>query len=376
MNTIEDSCESVNDLDKEITAFNKFKFIEGYNSMNLNNFIILEPRLSEIHNLNGIYSFDNNKIKIYKESIIKEDTIISYITDLNSILEKIFPKPFPYLYTIYLNKLDQENIYVNQNSLSIFLSITISLLISIVIEFIRAQRHKNKHLEINKLEIDSYLIPLKINSEIKETIIKNLHEDLENIFRNIELKNKDHSHEKTEKTLKEVKAHIGRLITFGTTKRNDNEIDIPEEVNLMIDLNMNKILEKNIYLTQNYEKKTNLILQNKLKNFLILNTVINIFITNIPPMGKISVSIETDNENDTILKFSDNIPFQWKTFTPINDSKIESNIMLLSFDKLIYACSDEGIIAEHGNNGNGNFFHLKYRPIKNKKSNVINGNFK
>ncbi len=97
---------------------------------------------------------------------------------------------------------------------------------------------------------------------------------------------------------------------------------------------------------------------------------------NLPPKGQLTIDIKQEDNNFIEVKFTDNMPLDWKLFELENGSFKALNYLFLPYKELMLACTDEDIKAEMGNNLKSNFFILEYKLNRSKQTtNVIKGKF-
>ena len=260
-------------------------------------------------------------------------------------------------------------------SLVIFLFLLSALLIALwtTVKTILTLK-KNSKVKSNEFEISNRFKTAHLS--FLNTTLYYIHEDLNQVFQtaNVELKS---NRLLLENKMREIRQSLSRIITFGTLKRNYSEIELTQEINIAIDCFLDQITDKKIILVKNHFDKNSYIQQTKPKNLLILLSILHHFIINMPPKAQLVITIDLNDSRSITVIFSDNIPINWKLFEHEKGSAKGLFNLLLSFDKLMYACADEEIKAKQGNNNSGNYFTLNYKLNRTRnKLNVIEGIFK
>jgi hypothetical protein len=169
---------------------------------------------------------------------------------------------------------------------------------------------------------------------------------------------------------------LSKIITFGTIKCDHSPIHLVEELDMIINCFLNQISNKKIRIIKKNFADNIIVYQTKSKNLLILFSIFHHFMINMPPQHQLSITIERNEKNNIKVMFCDCMPFWWRSIEQKENPSESHNPLLLTFDKLMYACMDEEITVKQGNNGSGNYFILEYQFKKGQnRFNLIQGDF-
>lgn len=380
-NSIERTSTSINELEKEIISYNKMKFIES-NKIEKSNFIVhLQENSEPIIQENRIEIKLLNDQQIEKMVISKISNLSAYrsiniTTNPENILNNIIPKYCHPFYSFKMSKTFNPLLTVMPRVLFILFLFTFSAIsIAFYITIMTGLLYKEK----NTTHAKEFTLSKNFNAaqlNLLGIILENVYEDLNYVFDYSRMENND-SKISYEKRMDEIRHSLGRIIVFRTRRREYSEINLSKEINIVLDCCLDQISKKDISIIKDNVSDIGYIHQTRIKNLLILFSIICHFIMNLPPKGQLTIDVKKENNDLVRVKFTDNMPLNWKLFEFANSPFKGLNYLFLPYDKLMLACADEDIKAEKGNDLMSNFFILEYKLNQHQQlANVIKGNFR
>lgn len=378
--SIEESSKSFDELGKEILSYNKMKFIDN-NKFERSNFIVYLQEKSEPKNQENRIDIKflkdslNEKIVISKSSKFNPNSTINISTNSDDILDNIIPKHYHLFYSFKLSESFNPSLAVMPKLAFVFFLFVVStILIALHIAIRRGFLYKEKNIvQAKEFTLTNSFNAAQLN--LFGIILDNMYEDLNYVFKYSKMENNE-SKISHEKRMDEIRESLGRIIIFRTRRLEHSAINLAAEINIVIDCCLEQVSKKDISIIKNNFDDIGYIHQTRIKNLLILFSIICHFIMNLPPKGQLTIDIKQEDNNFIEVKFTDNMPLDWKLFELENGSFKALNYLFLPYKELMLACTDEDIKAEMGNNLKSNFFILEYKLNRSKQTtNVIKGKF-
>jgi hypothetical protein len=379
-NSLEQSCASIDELKKIIITYNKIKFIENNKYLDNNTFIYLtkyEETHQNIEKLKIIFKDDSlsNKIDIAKTSSLNSDINIVISTTPKAVLGNVLAKDLETFYAFDIRKSFNPLEMVMPKFFVLMFLLIISAFLTAFWTTIQAYFFHRKQSGFNERVFETNNSSKSAQLTFLNTRLDHIYEDLNHLFLSTNFEHKD-PRPSLEKKMGDISQSLGRIITFGTLKRDYCKIELIQEINIVVDCFLEEISNKKISVIKKFLNPV-YIQQTKSKHLLILFSVMHHFIINMPPKGQLTITVDIENEHSTKVIFSDNMPLSWKLFEHEKGVSKGLSPLFFTFDKLMYACADEEIVANQSNNTSGNYFTLEYKQNRDQNNlNVIQGNFR